>query len=159
MLRSLFGKIPTRDEIERDVNQQIESLARSGHNPPPAGWTVAGGMPASERPETPERPSASAAPMHAEVAEADLVETDTTPGSASSRPTTRRPRAATKPPAARTRATAAPSTSPKTATTRSANPKTATRKPAAPTAGSRKQPTTKPARKPATPRPTARKVS
>lgn len=44
MRLSLFGRSKTSEEIEREVTEQIESLARSGHNPPPPEWTVAGGL-------------------------------------------------------------------------------------------------------------------
>jgi len=38
----------SRDEIERDVTQQIESLARAGQRPPPAEWTLTDGLPEAE---------------------------------------------------------------------------------------------------------------
>ena len=48
MLRALFGKTWSREEIERDVTEQIEALARSGSHPAPPEWTLAGGMPEAE---------------------------------------------------------------------------------------------------------------
>ncbi len=48
MLRSLFGRTLSREEVERDATQQIESLARSGSHPPPAEWTLLGGLPEAE---------------------------------------------------------------------------------------------------------------
>ena len=48
MLRALFGKTWSREEIERDVTEQIEALARSGSHPAPPEWTLAGGMPETE---------------------------------------------------------------------------------------------------------------
>ncbi len=54
MLNSLFGKTMSREEIERDVTEQIESLARSGDHPAPAEWTIAHGLADAEP-----RPAAS----------------------------------------------------------------------------------------------------
>lgn len=45
MKLSLFGKKPSRDEIEREVTEQIEALVRAGEKPPPPSWTLAGGLP------------------------------------------------------------------------------------------------------------------
>jgi hypothetical protein len=44
----LFGRMKTSQEIEREVTDQIEAIARSGHNPPPPEWTVLGGLPVTE---------------------------------------------------------------------------------------------------------------
>jgi len=38
----------SREEVERDVTEQIESLARSGDHPAPPEWTLAGGLPLPE---------------------------------------------------------------------------------------------------------------
>ena len=45
MLNALFGKTMSREEVERDVTDTIESLARSSDRPPPPGWTLANGLP------------------------------------------------------------------------------------------------------------------
>ncbi|MGI9032499.1 MAG: hypothetical protein ACR2HY_02225 [Acidimicrobiales bacterium] len=88
----LFGRIKTAPEIEREVHEHIESMARSGHNPPPPEWTVTGGLPVTEEGEEvvapgpgDEAPAAAPAPP--------------APG-----PARRRPAAANKPAAQKPRA-------------------------------------------------------
>lgn len=76
MKRSLFGKKPSREEIEREVTEQIEALVRGGDKPPPPSWTLAGGLPV-DGPETGDGPSPPAPPAPSPpTAEADVVEED-----------------------------------------------------------------------------------
>ncbi|MDQ6799105.1 MAG: hypothetical protein M3011_14005, partial [Actinomycetota bacterium] len=113
MLRSLFGKTPSREEIERDATQQIESLARSGRNPPPAGWTLATSMSVAESPSVPRsRPEQPVIATDANLADDDPAEAgsagaDTVETVPAARPeaAVRPPRAAAKRSAGRARAT------------------------------------------------------
>ena len=48
-MRSLFRRKFSVQDIEREVTEQLETLVRTGKNPPPASWTLLGGLYGNER--------------------------------------------------------------------------------------------------------------
>lgn len=80
MIRSLFGKKPSPEEIEREVTEQLESLVRSGNNPPPPGWTLIGGLGGEQDADDSGAPSQAPAEGRAAVTDeapaADEVQAD-----------------------------------------------------------------------------------
>jgi hypothetical protein len=48
-MRSLFPKKVSVQDIEREVTEQLETMVRSGKNPPPASWTLLGGLHGNEQ--------------------------------------------------------------------------------------------------------------
>ncbi|HEX2272793.1 MAG TPA: hypothetical protein VHG90_02855, partial [Acidimicrobiales bacterium] len=43
-MRSLFPKKVSVQDIEREVTEELETMVRSGKNPPPESWTLLGGL-------------------------------------------------------------------------------------------------------------------
>ena len=71
MRKPRFGKKFSVQEIEREVTEQIESMVRSGKNPPPASWTLLGGLPVEEGTANATPPAPATAEVQAEAAQVE----------------------------------------------------------------------------------------
>ena len=74
MRRGLFGKKFSVQEIEAEVTEQIETMVRSGKNPPPASWTLLGGLPVEDAAESSAPPATAPRADDALIGATDAAE-------------------------------------------------------------------------------------
>lgn len=74
MRRGLFGKRFSVQEIEAEVTEQIETMVRSGKNPPPATWTLLGGLPVEDAAESSAPPATAPRADDAQIGATDAAE-------------------------------------------------------------------------------------